>query len=141
MIGVCAVAAKIGKLAGKTEWAGRRRPATRRAGFSATFPVQLAHEALDGYRLAAGNSLSYDFHVPNAEVDEWVGFGGWFAVEREVEVALEWKHARVLTSYEPPNWNKVGTLLSGPLPHTTGRLTFTAKNDSTVTTYSMLAAG
>jgi hypothetical protein len=52
------LATESGKLAGKTEWAVRRRPATRRAGFNATSLVQLAQERLDGCRLEVGTSWS-----------------------------------------------------------------------------------
>jgi hypothetical protein len=135
------VVAEGGKLAGKTEWAGRRRPATRRAGFSATSPVQLAYEALDGYQLSAGDRLVYNFLMPSAAAGQWIGFGGWFTAERGVVVELELDHPHIMTSYPLPNWNKVGTLLRGPLPGTTARLTFTAKTNSVVTTYGMLAGG
>ncbi len=135
------MASESGKLAGKTEWAGRRRPATRRAGFSATSPVQLAREALDGYLLRPGNKLIYDFMMPGATAGEWVGFGGWFAAGPGVEVILEYEYPYALTRYGPPDWNKAGTLLDGPMPETSARLTFTAESDSVVTTYGMLAGG
>ena len=130
-----------GKLAGKTEWAGRRRPVTRRAGFNAKSPVQIAHEHLDGYQLRTGDKLRYDFVMPPAAAEEWLGFGAWFATGLGVTVKLECDCKAVLTTYEPPNWNKVGTLLVGPMPGATASLTFTAETDSIVTTYGMLAGG
>lgn len=130
-----------GKLAGKTEWAGRRRPATRRAGFNATSPVQLARERLDGYRLDRGHHLSFRFALPAAADEEWVGFGGWFAVDGGIDVTLDWDGVQVLTEYPPPDWNKVGTLLLGPRTPSDAVLTFTARSSGTVTTHSMLAGG
>jgi hypothetical protein len=135
------MAAETGKLAGKTEWAGRRRPATRRAGFNATSPVQIAHERIDGYELQAGSRLTYDFAMPSSADGEWVGFGGWFTTTPGVTVELEFDHPYVITDFPLPNWNKVGTLLPGPLPELAARLTFTAEVDSVVTAYSMLAGG
>jgi hypothetical protein len=135
------VAAESGKLAGKTEWAGRRRPATRRAGFSATSPVQLAHEVLDGYQLRPGDKLIYVFTLPSADTGEWAGFGGWFSAGPGIEVRLEFAGPHVLTSYAPPSWNKVGTLLEGPMEEAFATLIFTATSQDLVTTYSMLAGG
>jgi hypothetical protein len=131
--------AERGKLAGKTEWAGRRRPATRRAGFNATSPVQLAREGLDGYELRRGDHLTYTFELPAIGDEEWVGFGGWFAADDGIEVDLQWPDKHVLTTYEPANWNKVGSLLIGPRDAAEAVLTFTANRNGSVTTHSMLA--
>lgn len=138
--GRCAVA-ESGKLAGKTEWAGRRRPATRRAGFNATAPVQLAREDLDGYLLRAGEQLVYTFKMPATVDDDWVGFGGWFSADDGIRVDLHWNDQHVLTHYEPSEWNKVGTLLSGARPAGDAVLTFDAVRSGVVTTYSLLAGG
>ena len=130
-----------GKLAGKTEWAGRRRPPTRRAGFNATAPVQLTREGLEGYRLRSGQQLVYRFAMPANASEQWVGFGGWFAVDAGIAATLEWDDKHVLTSYVSQNWNKVGSLLSGSRGATEAVLTFKARSAGVVTTHSMLAGG
>ena len=78
-----------GKLAGKTEWAGRRRPATRRAGFNATARVELDSAAGLGYRLRRGQTLTIMFSVPESYDDEWSGFGGWFLADDSIDVELD----------------------------------------------------
>ena len=130
-----------GKLAGKTEWAGRRRPPTRRAGFNVTAPVQLAREGLDGYLLEVGDQLVYQFELPATADEAWVGFGGWFAADEGIRVDLDWDEQHVLTTYEASDWNKVGSLLSGPRGPSEALLSFTAVTRGVVTTHSMLAGG
>lgn len=130
-----------GKHAGKTEWAGRRRSATRRAGFNATSPVQLDHEDLRGYRLDRGRSLVIRFHVPSSADFEWAGFGGWFAADDGIEASIDFVGRRVLTSYPAPNWNKVGALHLGPAQAYQTDLRFTANDTGVITLYGMLAGG
>lgn len=126
------------KLPGKTEWAGRRRPMTRRAGYTAQAPVELEFDQLDGYELQRGESLVYQFSVPAS--DTWVGFGGWFSCPDSVDVALDFDAARaVLTIAAAPDWSKVGSLWLSDGEQARARLTFSARRRSVVTTYSMLA--
>lgn len=133
--------AESGKLAGKTEWAERRRPMTRTAGYKAKAPVRVDSEALDGYLLRPGQSLTLVFSVPESYEDEWAGFGGWFATDEGIEVQLDFGGKAVLTGYEPPSWNKVGTQLQGEHEAYDAILTFTAVRRGVVTIYDMLAGG
>jgi hypothetical protein len=132
---------RSGKLAGKTEWAGRRRPATRKAGYNATAAVQLETEALDGYRLEAQQSLVVRLNVPASHDGEWAGFGGWFAVDDGIDVSIDHPSERVLTKYQAPNWNKVGTIELGAHDEYQAVLRFAAQRRGTVTIYNMLAGG
>jgi hypothetical protein len=79
--------------------------------------------------------------MPAVRRGRWVGFGGWFAADPGIEVALDWGEKRTLTSHDPPDWNKVGSLLRGPRGAAEATLTFTAGNPGVVTTYSMMAGG
>jgi hypothetical protein len=133
--------ASSGKLTGKTEWAERRRPMTRQAGYKARAQVRVDSEALDGYLLGRGQSLTLVFSVPESDPDEWAGFGGWFATDAGIEVDLHFGGRAVLTDYEPPSWNKVGTQLQGDHEAYDAILTFTAKRRGVVTIYDMLAGG
>lgn len=130
-----------GKVAGKTEWAGRRRPATRRAGFNATASVQLDIEELDGYQLGVAESLVIRFTVPASDDGEWAGFGGWFAVDDGIDVTLAHDRKHVLTTYSPHSWNKIGTLHVGQRDAYAVELTFRAREPGVVTLHSMLAGG
>ena len=130
-----------GKLAGKTEWAGRRRPATRRAGFRATARVELDRADGDGYRLRAGQSLTVTFTVPESEADEWSGFGGWFLIEKGVYVALDYHFKHTLTTFAYPAWNKIGALKDGADGGYDAVLTFDARHDTTINLYGFQAGG
>lgn len=130
-----------GKLAGKTEWAGRRRPATRRAGYNATARVQIAQERIDAYRLNEASRVEVSFEVPQLLNGAWGGFGGWFAATPGIRVDLQWGGRRVLTEFSYPSWNKVGSLYPGPIGASQAVLTFTAEQPGTVTMYDMLAGG
>lgn len=133
--------ARSGKLAGKTEWAERRRPMTRRAGYKAKAPVRVDTEAIDGYLLKPGQKLTLTFHVPASDQEEWAGFGGWFSVDDGANVTLDFVGKHVLTSYPTPNWNKVGTQLRGEHDAYNATLTFTSRAAGVVTIYDMLAGG
>lgn len=99
-----------GKQAGKAEWAGRRRPATRRAGFSATTPVQLDVAESDGIRLQCGEVCKIEFVVPPTRHEQRSGFGGWMRLDGGFDVALSTPDKTVLIDYPSPSWNKFGAL-------------------------------
>lgn len=98
------------KQAGKTEWAGRRRPTTRRAGFSATTAVELDKRSTQNVFLKPGQSYEIAFTVPPAEPQQWAGFGGWFRADGGFNVTLIAPVQTVLTDYAFPDWNKFGSL-------------------------------
>lgn len=99
-----------GKLPGKAEWAGRRRPMTRRAGFSARAAVEMQVVHVDGYRLTRGQTLDFTFRMPTVDAGERLGFGGWFSCPGTVAVELIGVPGRfVLQQAEPPNWSKFGS--------------------------------
>lgn len=103
-----------GKLPGKTEWSGRRRPTTRRSGFK-------AHEDATGgeyraleiptFAIAPGEPLELTFALPHHSEDSLLAFGLWFACDVPVDVTIEGAPtARTLTTYPAPSWNKVGSM-------------------------------
>ena len=130
-----------GKLAGKTEWAGRRRPVTRRAGYNATARVELDDSGSDGYDVRTGQSLTIVFSVPESDDGEWSGFGGWFMADDGIDVHLDYPDQHVLTTDAAPNWNKVGALREGPDFGYDAVLTFTAAHAGRVSLYDMQAGG
>lgn len=101
------------KRPGKTEWAGRRRPMTRRAGFS-SHPDSTGGEftvaAAGGYGLDAGESVSVIFHIPTVREGTIVGFGAWFAATPSVDVTVYGCPTKVrLSEPDAPNWSCVGS--------------------------------
>lgn len=100
-----------GKLPGKTEWAGRRRPMTRQSGYSVRGPGgQLKTVGVDGYRLERGARLIIEFHFPALRRGDRVGFGGWFYADDGIAVELDgFDGPRVLTRPPPPDWGKFGS--------------------------------
>src|SRR5690242_3315655 len=100
-----------GKRPGKTEWAGRRRPMTRRAGFS-SHPDSTGGEftlaAVGGYEMAAGDSVRLLFEIPSVAAGTTVGFGTWFFTTAGLTVNVEGCPARYrLKAFEAPNWSCV----------------------------------
>lgn len=100
-----------GKQAGKTEWAGRRRPMTRRAGFNAAAPVQLQVAESDWIELRRGEVCEIEFVVPPTLNEQWSGFGGWMRLDGGFDVVLTSPVKSVLTEYRSPSWNKFGSLV------------------------------
>lgn len=127
------------KRPGKTEWAGRRRPMTRKSGFSAQAPVEVTVEQVDTYSLPANNEMVFTFEMPQVAEGERVGFGGWFAVRGEADVAVDGDFNRkTLKIFEYPNWSKVGSQWIVETP-SAGDVTFTVRTvtDCSVAVYGL----
>jgi hypothetical protein len=123
------------KLPGKTVWAGRRRPMTRKAGFSATSRVEITIDHVPGIALKKGQAFEVTFGIPESNESEWVGFGCWFAATPGILVSTSEPVRAIRTEYEFPNWNKYGSLMHGPLPSSSATITFTAKKNGSVFIY------
>lgn len=120
-----------GKLPGKAEWSGRRRPTTRRSGFK-------AHEDTSGGEfkvlkiptvpIGPGAPVVVSFLLPSHSVESLLAFGGWFACDVPVQVIVaDGPSSQTLTAYPWPSWNKVGSMWSaGDGPQDAVRVTFTA---------------
>lgn len=129
-----------GKLPGKAEWAGRRRPMTRRAGFSAKAAVELQVAHVDGYRLKRGETLDFVFRLPKVKDGERLGFGGWFCGPGTIAVELDGVPSRyVLQHAEPPNWSKFGAqwISDGSKPEDV-TIRFTASRVATLAMWDVL---
>lgn len=134
------VGSNEGKLPGKAEWAGRRRPMTRKAGFSARAAVELQTVHVDGYRLARGQRLDFVFHLPQVEAGDRLGVGGWFETTRGVAVELDGLPGPfVLQQADSPNWSKFGSqwVSDGSKPASV-RLRFNATASSSVAVWDVL---
>lgn len=102
-----------GKRPGKTEWAGRRRPMTRRAGFS-SHPDSTGGEftvaAVGGYGLDAGESVSVIFHIPTVSKGTIVAFGAWFTATPSIDVTVYGCPTKVrISEPDAPNWSSLGS--------------------------------
>jgi hypothetical protein len=132
-----------GKLPGKAEWAGRRRPMTRQAGFSARAVVELQVAHVGGYRLKRGQTLEFRFRLPPVNVGDRLGVGGWFSCPGTAEVELFGVPApAVLQQAEPPNWSKFGSqwVSDGQRPDDV-TLRFTASATLKVAVWDVLGGG
>ena len=103
---------KQGKRPGKTEWAGRRRPATRAAGFR-SHPDATGGEfrvvGVGGWQLEKGAALEIEFRLPKTPEGTLLGFGGWYRATRGFVAELEGFAApHVLTPPADPDWSKFG---------------------------------
>lgn len=98
------------KRPGKTKWAGRRRPVTRRSGFSARSPVYIAERTVNGVLLQGGERLTIEITIPATSLHDRVGFGGWYYASHHIGVTINGcPEPYVLTTYPDPNWNKFGS--------------------------------
>lgn len=105
-------AAGGGKRHGKTRWSGRRRPATRRAGFTVHPDAtggELEIDGVRGWALQAGSSLVIRFKSPGAREGTLLGFGAWYHAPTVCEVELEFPLKKTLVQPAGPNWSKVGS--------------------------------
>lgn len=129
-----------GKLPGKSEWAGRRRPRTRKAGFSARAAVELQIVHVGGYRLNGGDALEFTFRMPMVRAGDRLGFGGWFCCRGTVVVGFDGVHSQyVLQHAEPPNWSKFGSewVSTGDKPDDV-TVRFVATESATVAVWDVL---
>jgi hypothetical protein len=110
-----------GKRAGKAEWADRRRPTTRRAGFTVhpeTTGGELERSHVGGWRFQGVGFLRVRFSVPATEPGTRLGWGLWFYISPDVEVYIDgFDHSLTLKHFLSPDWGKTGSIwLSGGEP-------------------------
>ena len=129
------------KFPGKTAYSGRRRPMTRKSGFSSCSEAtggELKIVDLKSYPLKKGQSISIEFSFPSHSFGEWIGFGGWFAANN-IAIQVENPNIKKHTLENPsiPNWGKVGSMwISDGTP---GLVTvnFTAEEDGSLVFWEM----
>lgn len=130
-----------GKRPGKTQWAGRRRPATRSAGFRShpdTTGGEVRVVGVGGWQLEAGSSLEIEFDLPQAAEGTLLGFGGWYRATQDfIAEIVGFDAPNVLTPPADPDWSKFGSQWysngSEPEPIT---FRVTATSDGYVALYS-----
>lgn len=100
-----------GKRAGKLTWGDRRRPVTRRAGFSVTASGrEYQRRQVDTVSLQPGSTLTVDFEIPGTTQGGIVGFGGYIYVEGSPTISLTSPAPKsVLKVFPAPNWGKFGS--------------------------------
>jgi hypothetical protein len=132
-----------GKLPGKTQWASKRRPTTRRSGFTShpdSTGGELRVEEVGGWQLGKGAELTVDFDIPPTPTGTLLGFGGWFLAPSSVQIALVGVPGRyVLTTAAAPDWSKFGSQWYSDGRPASMRLTMTSSERATVALYSLHA--
>jgi hypothetical protein len=107
-----------GKLPGKTEYAGRRRAMTRRAGFSVhpdTTGGEFRRLLVPTIALAHGEVVQVTFAMHGHGAGDRLGYGLWFWHTTGVAVTLEGgPQRRMLSSFGQDSWNKVGSIWTAP---------------------------
>lgn len=107
------------KMPGKTEFSGRRRTATRRAGFKSHPESTGAEFKVTQQRtihLEAGEPIFVSFFIPPHRIDDFVAYGGWYLAPRSVRVSRQdsepGRGFRRHTLVPPgaPNWSKFGAM-------------------------------
>jgi hypothetical protein len=101
---------KENKLPGKTPWAGRRRPMTRRSGYTASAPVRMRLEKIDTIALNPQDEVTVRFEIPDVKPGLRVGFGGWFLTSPATTLTIDGPMpTQLVRSAEPPAWGKFGS--------------------------------
>src|SRR5437773_2383863 len=102
------------KRAGKAEWADRRRPSTRRAGFTVhpdTTGGEMQQPGIGGWRMTGPGSVRVRFEVPAMAPGTLLGWGLWFYVSDGVEVRVEgFAQKHTLAAFPAPDWGKAGSI-------------------------------
>jgi hypothetical protein len=105
-----------GKRAGKTEWADRRRPVTRRSGFKVhpdTTGGEFERSQVGGWRFTGPGSLRVRFAFPTVDPGTRLGWGLWFYATAGVEASIEdFDARRTLKQFVAPDWGKAGSIWS-----------------------------
>ena len=106
---------ETGKLPGKTQYSGRRRPVTRKSGFSShpdTTGGEFKVASVAPFVVSSQQSLVLRFVLPSHQIGDLVGFGVWFSAPPSVEVKLHGigKRRYIITSPCQPDWSKVGSI-------------------------------
>lgn len=125
------------KMPGKTPWAGRRRPATRKSGFKSTTPIRIQIVDVPAFKLEAGEQITLTFAIDSTDGDR-VGFGVWYGVKGTAEISVEEAQGSPKTAISEPgdgDWGKVGNqwvtrgLVESP------KVTFAAKTATQLSLY------
>ena len=104
---------KLQKRAGKAEFSGRRRTATRKSGFQSHEEAtggKFSKSEVSVYQITATESLSILFELPPHSGEVFAGFGFYFRANKPVEIKSSCKDFAKfeLSEYSYPNWNKCG---------------------------------
>lgn len=132
-----------GKLPGKTKYSGRRRTATRSAGFS-SHPDSTGGEIKISKQptilMRAGEVVVVTFSVPAHHKNQIVAFGGWYCAPDTVTVSIDGVPYPKGTLIPPcsPNWSKFGSMW----PSTDGkafstRITFEASKEANIALFEL----
>ena len=102
------------KRPGKTAYAGRRRPSTRKSGFHShedSTGGELQKAEVSGWHLEPGEKLMIDFEFPGVKAGTILGFGGWYnAPADKTGASIEgFEGKTVLTAPMAPDWSKFGS--------------------------------
>lgn len=102
------------KRAGKTEWADRRRPATRRAGFRVHPDAsggEMQRVQVGGWVFAGPGSVTIHFDVPATGPGTLLGWGFWMWRDGDVSVRIDGFNDKVTCeAFAAPDWGKVGSI-------------------------------
>ena len=104
-----------GKLAGKTKYAGRRRPVTRESGFSVhrdTTGGEFRRSYEQIYKLRRNEKVELTFELRGQKDGDLIGYGVWFWHTPGIVRSLIGGpvQERTLTDYVGESWNKAGSI-------------------------------
>ena len=132
----------MGKLPGKTKFAGRRRTSTRVAGFSShpdSTGGEIQYVPIEPFAINVNTTVSIKLKIAPHESGSLIGFGGWYACSTPVEINIDsnYPNKKCKSDYTFPNWNKVGSIITslGSDEATIITLTFSAKSKGDIYLY------
>ncbi|WP_156105225.1 hypothetical protein [Litchfieldella xinjiangensis] len=136
-------ALNLGKLPGKTQYAGRRRSTTRRSGFNShpdSTGGEFKVDQVPALRLKKGEVFEITLYMPGHMPGDFLGFGGWFQADQSTEVVISAPGFKkgTLTAPENGNWSKFGSFKvadGAPVPPI--HIKFIANEDSYIAIYEV----
>ena len=100
-----------GKNQGKKDWAGQRRPVTRRSGFNSTSQLRFRKTLENAIEAGPKKPITLEFTIPATRPNQWVGWGGYLFAPTGTKIATTSNRGQF--SIGDPltgNWVKFGGL-------------------------------
>jgi hypothetical protein len=96
---------------GKTDWAGQRRPVTRRSGFTSTSQLRFRRSIEETIKAGPNNPITLNFDIPATKSNQWVGWGGYLFAPTGTLIETDFNRGQYfIGDPQNDNWVKFGGL-------------------------------
>jgi len=96
---------------GKKDWAGQRRPVTRRSGFNSTSQLRFRRSLEKALEAGPKNPIILEFNIPATKPNQWVGWGGYLFAPTGTKIETDSNRGQYsIGDPQTGNWVKFGGL-------------------------------